>query len=163
MLTPRGRAPSSSTSLRKKSLTALNFPESQMGNITPLDTNVVAFPPGLPAKQSQHVISQIGKSWRKNAIASIHAALIWKNFVPALFTLWASVSWCFVHVCFVQVKMLNIVWCSRGTVGPRCAHFSTDICCVIQEGLITVEKCAHRGASARQECHMLSLGQNKHG
>jgi len=34
---------------------------------------------------------------------------------------------------------------------------------VIQEGEITVEKYAHRGASARRERHTLSLGQNKHG
>ena len=60
---------------------------------------------------------------------------------------------CFVHVCFVQVTILNIVWRSRHADAPRCAHFSSDICCVIQEGVITEEKCAH----------MLSLGQNKHG
>ena len=47
---------------------------------------------------------------------------------------------CFVHVCFVQVTILNIVW---RLDAPRCAHFSTDICCVLQEGVITVEKCAH--------------------
>jgi len=34
---------------------------------------------------------------------------------------------------------------------------------VIQEGKITVKKCVHRGASARQERHTLSLGRNKHG
>ena len=41
--------------------------------------------------------------------------------------------------------------------------FSTDTCCVIQEGVITVEKCAHWGPSAHRERHTLSLGQNKHG
>ena len=46
---------------------------------------------------------------------------------------------------------------------PLCEHFPTDIYFVIQEGEITVEKCAHRGASARREGHKLSLGQNKHG
>ena len=45
----------------------------------------------------------------------------------------------------------------------RCAHFPTDICSVIQEGEITVEKCTHQGTSARWERHRLSLGQNKHG
>jgi len=62
--------------------------------------------------------------------------------------------------CFVQVTILNVVWCSQRTDAPWCAHFSTDICCVIQEGVITVEKCAHRGASALREHHTLSLGQN---
>ena len=42
-------------------------------------------------------------------------------------------------------------------------HFPTDICSVIREGVITVEKCAHRGPSARQEHDKLSLGRNKHG
>jgi len=65
--------------------------------------------------------------------------------------------------CFVQVTILKLVWSSRGSDAPRCTHFPTDICSVIQEGEITVEKCAHRGASARWECHTLSLGQNKHG
>ena len=46
---------------------------------------------------------------------------------------------------------------------PRYTHFPTDICSVIQEGEITVEKCAHHGASASRERHTLSLGQNKHG
>ena len=46
---------------------------------------------------------------------------------------------------------------------PQCAHFPTDICSVIQEGEITVEKCAHRSASARRELHTLSHGRNKHG
>jgi len=32
---------------------------------------------------------------------------------------------------------------------------------MIQEGEITVEKCAHRGASVRRERHTLSLGRNK--
>ena len=49
---------------------------------------------------------------------------------------------------------------------PTClgvAHSPTNICCVIQEGVIIEEKCAHRGALARRERHTLSLGQNKHG
>ena len=61
------------------------------------------------------------------------------------------VLWCFVHVCFVQVTILELVWRSRCANPPRCANFSTDICSVIQEGEITVEKCAHRGASAGRE------------
>ena len=52
----------------------------------------------------------------------------------------------FVHVFFVQVTILNFVRRSRRAEAPRCAQFSIDICCVIQEGVITVEKCAHRGA-----------------
>ena len=70
---------------------------------------------------------------------------------------------CFVHVFFVQVTILNIVWRSRHADVFQCAHFSTDICSVIQEGVKSIEKCAHRGTSARQERQMLSLGQNKHG
>ena len=54
----------------------------------------------------------------------------------------------FVHVFFVQVTILNIAWRSQRADAPRCAHFSIDICCVIQEGVITVEKCVHIGASA---------------
>ncbi len=50
-----------------------------------------------------------------------------------------------------------------GADAPWCAHFSSAICCVNQEGVISLEKCAHRGASARRECHTLSLGWNKHG
>ena len=84
----------------------------------------------------------------------------WSWYFP-LEVLW--VLWCFVHVCFVQVTILNIVWRSRLDDAPRCAHFSTDICCVIQEGVITVEKCAHQGTSAHWVRHTLSLGQNKHG
>ena len=57
---------------------------------------------------------------------------------------------------------LKLAWRSRHADAPRCMHFPTDICYVFQEGEITVEKCAHRGASARQERHMLSLGRNKH-
>ena len=68
---------------------------------------------------------------------------------------------CFVHVCFVQVTILKLVWCSRHADVPQCAHFPTDICSVIQEGEITEEKCMHRGASANQERHTLS--RNKHG
>ena len=56
-----------------------------------------------------------------------------------------GVVWCFVHVFFVQVTILNIVWGSRRTDTPWCAHFSIDICCVIQEGVITVGKCTHQG------------------
>ena len=41
-------------------------------------------------------------------------------------------------------------------------HFSINICCVIREGVITVGKCVHRGASACREHHTLSLVQNKH-
>jgi len=72
-----------------------------------------------------------------------------------------GVLWCFVHICFVQVTILKLVRRSRRADAPRCAHFPIDICSVIQEG--KVEKCMHRGASARRERHMLSLGRNKHG
>ena len=73
------------------------------------------------------------------------------------------VLWCFVHVCFAQVTILKLVWRSRLADAPRCAHFPTDICAVIQEGEITVAKCAQRGASAHQEPHTLSHGRNKLG
>ena len=61
------------------------------------------------------------------------------------------------------MTILKLVWRSRRADEPQCAHFPSDICSGIQEGEITGEKCAHRGASARQECHTLSLGRNKHG
>ena len=70
-----------------------------------------------------------------------------------------TVLWCFVHVCFVQVTILKLVWSSRRVDAPGCAHFPTDICSLIQEGVISVEKCA----SAHRERHTLSLGRNKHG
>ena len=38
---------------------------------------------------------------------------------------------------------------------PRCEHFSTDICCVIQEGVITVEKCMHH------RCHLDKTNMDK--
>ena len=63
-----------------------------------------------------------------------------------------------VHVCFVQVKILKLVWRSGRPDAPQCVHFPTDICSVIQEGEIKVEKCVHRGTSARRERHTLSLG-----
>ena len=74
------------------------------------------------------------------------------------------VSWRFVHVCFVQVTILKLVGAPDALMrlGEH-MHFPTDICSVIQEGEITVGKCAHQGASARQERHTLSLGRNKHG
>ena len=40
-----------------------------------------------------------------------------------------------IHVCFVQVTIWNIFWRSRHSHAPRCAHFPTDICCLIQEGV----------------------------
>ena len=75
-----------------------------------------------------------------------------------LVTFAKKVLWCFIHVCFVQVTILNIVWCFRRTDAPRCTHFSTDTCWVIQEGVKSIEKCAHWGVSARPERHILSLG-----
>ena len=55
---------------------------------------------------------------------------------------------CFVHVFFVQVTILKLVWRSRRVDVPRCVHFPSDFCSVIQQGEITVEKCVHRGTSA---------------
>ena len=52
---------------------------------------------------------------------------------------------------------------SKRDDGPQCAHFPTDICSVIQEGEISVEKCTHQGASVGWEHHTLSLGRNKYG
>ena len=74
-----------------------------------------------------------------------------------------KVLWCFVHVCFLQVTILKLVWRSFRADAPRCTHLPTDICFVIQKGEIIVEKCAHRGASARRERRTLSLGRIKHG
>jgi len=65
--------------------------------------------------------------------------------------------WCFAHVCSVPVTILKLVWCSRRADEPWCTHFPSDICSVIQEGEITVEKCTHPGASACRERHTLSL------
>ena len=62
-----------------------------------------------------------------------------------------TVLWCFVHVCFVQETIFNIVWCSRCADAPRCAYFPTDIFSVIQEGVKSKEKCTYQGASARRE------------
>ena len=59
-----------------------------------------------------------------------------------------SVVLCFVHVCFVQVTILDIVWRSRRAEAFRCVHFSSDIYCEIQEGVKSMEKCArHTRAS----------------
>jgi len=57
------------------------------------------------------------------------------------------VHWWIIHVCFVQVTILNIVWRSRRADVPPCAHFSNNISWVIQEGVKWIEKCPHRGAS----------------
>ena len=54
-----------------------------------------------------------------------------------------SIQVFFVPVCFFQVTILNIVCRCQRAYTPWCAHFPTDICSVIQEGVITVEKCAH--------------------
>ena len=61
------------------------------------------------------------------------------------------------------MTILKLVWRSRHVDAPRCAHFPTDICSLIQEGVITVEKWEHRGASVHMVHHTLSLGRNKHG
>jgi len=37
------------------------------------------------------------------------------------------VHWLIIHVCFVQVTILNIAWRSRHAHAPRCAHFPIDI------------------------------------
>ena len=57
---------------------------------------------------------------------------------------------CFVHVCFVQVTILKLVWRSRRADAHWCVHFPTDICSVIQEGEITVEKNARTEARQRE-------------
>ena len=61
------------------------------------------------------------------------------------------------------MTILKLDWGSQRVDVPGCVHFPTDICSVLQEGEITVEKCAHRGTSACREHHRLSFGQNKHG
>ena len=53
----------------------------------------------------------------------------------------SPVLWCFVHVCFVHVTNLKLVWRSRHADAPRCTHFPTDICSVIQEGEISATRC----------------------
>ena len=71
--------------------------------------------------------------------------------------------WWITHGYLVLGTILIIIWGSQCADAPWCSHFSTNICCVIQEGVKSIEKCMHRGASARLERHTLSLGQNKHG
>ena len=72
---------------------------------------------------------------------------LWQCIKVMCILLYVTVLWCFVHVCFVQVTILKLVWRSRHVDEPRSAHFPIDICSVIQEGEITVEMCALRGAS----------------
>ena len=62
-----------------------------------------------------------------------------------------EVHWCLFHVRFVQAK-----WVALPTRW-RASYLLCDICCVIQEGEITVEKCTHRGASARRERNSFCL------
>ena len=50
--------------------------------------------------------------------------------------LW-TMHWWIGQFYFVQVTILNMVWRSRGPLKPRYAHFSTDICYLIQGGVIT--------------------------
>jgi len=45
---------------------------------------------------------------------------------------------------------------TRSSASVRACY--TYIGCVIQEGVKSIEMCAHRGASARRERHTLSLG-----
>jgi len=63
---------------------------------------------------------------------------------------------------FVQVTVLTVVWRSRRADAPRCAHFPSDICSVIQEGACDNSRKARasRRVSA-SGAHALSLGRNK--
>ena len=76
-----------------------------------------------------------------------------------------SVWWCFVHVCLVQVTILNIVWRSRRAEAPRCAQFSTDRYLLCDPRRCDNSRKVHPncGAFAHWERHTLSLGRNKHG
>ena len=107
----------------------------------------------------------LGAKCLRNKITLVESMLAIKLMRRAMQTskYTVSVKVCCIHVCFVQVTIWKLVWRSRRADAPRCALFPTDICSVIQEGEITVEKCPHRGASARWEHHTLSHGQNKHG
>ena len=92
-----------------------------------------------------------GHSWLSLHPRELHNQ--WQQSVPAQHA-WQgihSVLWCFVHVCFVQVKILKLVWCSRRADAPRCAHFSTVISPSRITEQMTVGKCAHRGTSAHRE------------
>ena len=54
------------------------------------------------------------------------------------------------------MTILNFVWRSRRADEPRCAYFSIDICCVIQEGVITVEK-----FGSATHCHLDKTNMDK--
>ena len=68
---------------------------------------------------------------------------------------------CFIHVCFIQVTMCG------APDGLTRFHAHTFLLLSHPLGSHNkcqyVEKCAHRGKSARREHHTLSLGWNKHG
>ena len=74
-----------------------------------------------------------------------------------------SVLCCVVHVCFVQVTLLSIVWRSRHADAPRCVQFSIDICCAIQEGVITVpiKESAPRRVRSATRCHLDKTNMDK--
>ena len=76
-------------------------------------------------------------SWEPNKVITvIKYKISWNILFPT--QMLKKVLWCFVHVCFVRVTILNIVWRSWRADMLPCAHFFTDICCVIQEGVIVV-------------------------
>ena len=71
-----------------------------------------------------------------------------------------KVHWCFIHVCFVYVTIWNIVWHSGRAHAPRCTHFPTDICCLIQEGVKWIKKSGHTTRRATH-CHLDKTNMDK--
>ena len=82
------------------------------------------------------IILFIEKKWLNTYVHSLHSLALTKKKekIIRIISRHIPVLWCFVHVCFVQVTILKLVWRSRRADAPRWAHFPTDICSVIQEG-----------------------------
>ena len=61
--------------------------------------------------------------------------------------------------------MLSFVWRSQRADAPQCVHFTTDICCGIQEDVITVEKIVRTKARQRvrraTHCHLDKTNMDK--
>ena len=78
-----------------------------------------------------HEVVCLHRPWHMHHRFAFHLFFVYVASWPDM-NLW--VLWCFVHVCFVQVTILKLVWPSQCADMPRCMHFPTDICSVIQEG-----------------------------
>ena len=69
---------------------------------------------------------------------------------------------CFVHVCFVQVTILNIVWRSQCSDAARCAHFSIDIFLCDPRRCDNSSKVrALRNVGSATHCHLYKTDMDK--